>query len=143
MGTIEVPGPEPEWADAAVPLLRGPHSNPAFQESLLAHALGTCRVIGGLRTPLAPLAARLRLTVERGWGGLGQVSAAMFRIERTTFGLSQDDGCDHTSVHVDRAVTDHDAALAVLLAALGLGSGALAFRGTVETGFEPCNGWTA
>ncbi|MFD7733027.1 hypothetical protein ACFV6F_21875 [Kitasatospora phosalacinea] len=140
MATIEVPGPEPDWEEA--PSYQGGKRNPAFQQSLLEHALGTCRAIAGLQVPLEPLAARLRLVVERGWEDLGYASAAMFMIGRTCFGLSRTDGDTYTLVHVDRAVTDHEAALATLFAALGIDSTALAFRGTPEDGFEYCNGWT-
>ncbi|MFJ4674661.1 hypothetical protein [Kitasatospora sp. NPDC088783] len=47
-----MPGPEPDWEEA--PAHRGGKRDPAFRQSLLEHALGTCRVIAGLRVPPNP-----------------------------------------------------------------------------------------
>ncbi|MEV6978696.1 hypothetical protein [Kitasatospora sp. NPDC093806] len=144
MPTVSVPGPEPDWEQA--PSYQGGNRNPAFQPSMWWYAAGSFRVVAGLQPPLEALAARLRLTVERSWEDLGCVDAAMFRIGKTHFALSELEGAPvpYTFVWVSRSVEDEDvdAALDALLHALGIGREALAFRGTVETGFEYCNGWS-
>ncbi|MFF2745251.1 hypothetical protein ACFVVA_06890 [Kitasatospora sp. NPDC058048] len=141
MVAVSVPGPEPDWEDA--PAYQGGKRNPAFQSSMWEYAASSFRVVAGLQPPLAALAARLRLTIERGWEDLGYVDVAMFRIGKTDFALSELEGATvpYTFVGVSRSVDDVDAALDILLNALGIGREALAFRGTVETGFENCNGW--
>ncbi|MFC8719370.1 hypothetical protein [Kitasatospora sp. NPDC057198] len=140
MEAVSVPGPEPEWETA--PSYRGGKRNPAFQQSMWEFAAGSFRVVAGLQPPLEALAARLRLTVERGWEDLGRVDVAMFRIGKTDFALSELEGATvpYTFVWVGRSVDDVEAALDTLLEALGIGREALAFRGSVETGFENCNG---
>ncbi|MEU1287680.1 hypothetical protein [Kitasatospora sp. NPDC005856] len=103
------------------------------------------RMVAGLQPPLDALAdrLRLRLTVERSWEDIGYVNVAMFRIEGTDFALSAFEGAasPYTSVWVSRLVEDAGAALDTLLGALGIGREALAFTGSVEDGFENCNGW--
>ncbi|MFD9687039.1 hypothetical protein ACFWXO_14935 [Kitasatospora sp. NPDC059088] len=142
MTAVGVPGPEPDWGPA--PSYQGGNPNPAFQQSMWEYAAGTFRLVAGLQPPLDVLAARLRLTVERGWEDLGPVDVAMFRIGRTSFALSRLGGqvppC--TFVWLSRSVDDPEAALDSLLDALGIGREALAFRGSVETGFEDLNGWS-
>ncbi|MGW4809910.1 hypothetical protein [Kitasatospora sp. NPDC004272] len=64
--------------------------------------------------PLEPLAARLRLTVERGRRDLGDTGAAVFTLGRTRFGPNR----------------------------IGADATAPAFRGPAETGFEPRDGRT-
>ena len=141
MAPVNVPGPEPDWETA--PSYQGGKRNPAFQQSMWEFAAGSFRVVAGLQPPLETLAARLRLTVERGWEDLGYVDVAMFRIEKTDFALSELEGAavPYTFVWVSRSVDDVEAALDTVLNALGIGREALAFRGSVETGFENCNGW--
>ncbi len=101
-------------------------------------ALSSFQLVAGLKAPLEALAARLRLTVERGWEDLGYVDVAMFRIGRTDFALSRFEGTDRpeTTVWVSRSTDDVEATLDILLDALGVDRTALAFRGTRETGFE-------
>ncbi|MFJ8627455.1 hypothetical protein ACIRD3_32070 [Kitasatospora sp. NPDC093550] len=142
MVEIEVPGPEPDWETA--PSYQGGKRNPAFQQSMWQFAASSFRVVAGLRPPLAALAARLRLTVERGWEDLGPVDVAMFRVEGTDFALSELEGTmpPSTLVWVDRSTEDPEAALDTLLGALGIGREALVFRGSVEDGFEHCDGWS-
>ncbi|MFJ4732444.1 hypothetical protein ACIP6V_09110 [Streptomyces sp. NPDC088770] len=137
---IEVPAPEPDWE--AAPSYQGGKRNPAFQQSMWEFAIGSFRLVAGLRPPLEALAARLRLTVERGWEDLGHVDVAMFRIGRLDFALSRLEGAvaPDTFVWVSRSHDDVDAALDTLLGALGIGREALAFRGDAETGFEYFDG---
>ncbi|MEV7215038.1 hypothetical protein AB0O31_18340 [Kitasatospora cineracea] len=141
MTAVNVPGPESNWEEA--PAYQGGKRNPAFQSSMWEFAASSFRVVAGLQPRLEALAARLRLTVERGWEDLGSVNVSMFRIQQTDFALSELEGAPvpYTFVWVSRAVDDVDAALDTLLNALGIGREALAFRGSVETGFENCNGW--
>jgi hypothetical protein len=141
MADVEVPGPEPDWE--AAPSYQGGKRNPAFQQSMWEFAASSFRVVAGLQPPLDALAARLRLTVERGWEDLGYVDVAMFRIKETDFALSELEGAavPYTSVWVSRSEDDVEAALDTLLGALGIGREALAFRGSVEAGFDHCNGW--
>ncbi|GAA1077866.1 hypothetical protein [Kitasatospora arboriphila] len=75
---------------------------------------------------------------------LGHLGVAMFRVERVGFALSRLEGAvvPDTFVWVRRSAEDVVGALDVLLDALGLDREALAFRGTVETGFEVFDGST-
>ncbi|MFD9065806.1 hypothetical protein ACFVZ3_30300 [Kitasatospora purpeofusca] len=142
MAVIEVPGPEPEWETA--PSYQGGKRNPAFQQSMWEFAASSFQLVAGLKPPLEALAARLRLTPERGWEDLGYVDVAMFRIERVDFALSRLEGAvvPDTFIWVSRSADDVEGALDILLNALGLDRRALAFRGTVETGFEVFDGST-
>ncbi|WP_318199154.1 hypothetical protein [Streptomyces sp. SCL15-4] len=142
MAVIEVPGPEPEWETA--PSYQRGKRNPAFQESMWEFAASSFQLVAGLQPPLEALAARLRLTLERGWEDLGPVDVAMFRIERVDFALSRLEGAavPNTFVWVSRSAEDVEWALDILLKALGLDRRALAFRGTVEMGFEVLDGST-
>ncbi|MET8543065.1 hypothetical protein ABZW03_20790 [Kitasatospora sp. NPDC004799] len=141
MAEFEVPGPEPHWQPATIPPY-GTGRNPASQQSMWEYAAPSFRLVAGLKPALEALAARLRLTVERGWEDLGAVEVAMFRIQRVDFALSRLEGGAEPStfVWVGRSEQDADAALELLLGALGLGPDALAFRGDVETGFERFDG---
>ncbi|MFJ1709400.1 hypothetical protein [Kitasatospora sp. NPDC088346] len=133
---IVVPGPEPGWQPAASP----PYytgENPPSQVSLWEAAGGSFRMIAGLKPPIDAFAARLRLKVERSWEDLGEVDAAVFTVERLRFTLSlMTYGQAETWVWLHRAHEDADAALAVLLRALGLGQDAVAFTGGPDTGFH-------
>ncbi|MEZ0096030.1 hypothetical protein [Streptacidiphilus sp. EB129] len=86
-------------------------------------------MVAGLSIPMAPLAARLRLTVEHGWEDLGDVEAVMFAIQKIDFALSRTAGNPLPGVYVwvAKASGDQEAALDVLLAALGLDREALTF----------------
>jgi hypothetical protein len=79
----------------------------------------------------------LRLEVETSWEELGHVDAAMFSIGRIDFAPSQGRGNPRSDVFVwvGRDKADPDAALDVLLAALGISRDALTFRGDMDTGF--------
>lgn len=135
MAEVEVPGPEPDWECA--PEYQGGKRNPAFQASMWEYAASSFRLVAGLSPSLDVLAARLRLNIERGWEDLGAVDAAMFRIQKIDFALSRLEGSPRPDVFVwvSRAQTDVDAALDLLLSALGIGEEALTFRGDIETGF--------
>ena len=147
---IEVPGPDPTWDPAPSPWAQGGgewrrNPNPAFQTSLWEHAIGgVFDLVAGLSTPMAPLAARLRLTVEHGWEDLGGVDAAMFAIQKINFALSRTDGNPLPGVYVwvAKAESDQDAALGLLLATLGLDREALTFLREVtpegENYYRPC-----
>lgn len=136
MAEIEVPAPEPDWRTA--PEYQGGNPNPAFQRSMWDYAASSFQLVAGLRPPLEALATRLRLTVERGWEDLGYVDVAMFTIKRVDFALSRMEGApvQDTFVWVRRSQENVDAALDILLSALGIGREALAFRGDVEAGFD-------
>jgi hypothetical protein len=125
----EVPGPEPDWELAAA--YQGGKRNPALQGSLWDYAAAGFRLVAGLSPPLDVLAARLRLDTERSWEDpLGEVDAAIFTIRKIHFALSHNDGhpSSATKVWVSRDQTDVDAALDVLLDALGIGREALTYH---------------
>jgi hypothetical protein len=124
----EVPAPEPDWELTAA--YQGGRRNPALQGSLWDYAAGGFRLVAGLSPPLEALAAQLRLDLERSWEDqLGDVDAAMFSIRQIHFALSHNDGSPSpdTKVWVSRNQTDVDAALDVLLNALGIGREALTY----------------
>ena len=130
---IEVTGPEPDWELAAS--YQGGKRNPALQGSMWDYASGRFRVVAGLSPSLDALATRLRLHRERSWeDGLGELAAAMFSIGKIHFALSQNEGHD-VKVWVSWDQTDVDAALDVLLEALGIGREALTYQGDPETGY--------
>lgn len=130
---VEVPGPEPDWEHA--PEYQGGKRNPALQGSMFDYATGGFRVVAGLSPSLAALAARLRLHTERSWeDGLGELDAAFFRIGKIHFALSQNEFHD-VKVWLSRDQADVDAALDVLLQALGIDRGALTFAGDEGTGY--------
>ncbi len=87
MAGLEVPGPDSDWERA--PQYQGGKRNPAFQSSMWEYAASSFRLVAGLSPSLDVLAARLRLTIERGWEDLGPVDAAMFRIQKIDFALSR------------------------------------------------------
>jgi hypothetical protein len=135
MAEVEVPGPEPDWETA--PEYQGGKRNPAFQRGLWEYATSSFRLVAGLSPSLDVLAARLRLNVERSWEDLGWVDAAMFSIRKFHFALSRLEGGPSPGVFVwvSRDHADVDAALDVLLDALGIGREAVTFVGDIETGF--------
>jgi hypothetical protein len=135
MAELEVLGPEPDWERA--PEYQGGKRNPVFQVSMWEYATSSFRLVAGLSPSLDVLAARLRLDVERGWEDLGGVDAAMFRIQKIDFALSRLEGSPSPDVFVwvSRTQADANAALDVLLAALGMGREAVTFQGDAETGF--------
>ncbi|MFJ4895004.1 hypothetical protein ACIP5U_34185 [Streptomyces sp. NPDC088788] len=65
------------------------------------------------------------------------MDAAMFRVQKVDFALSQLEGSTRPDVFVwvGRAQADVDMALGILLDALAIGEEALTFRGDIETGF--------
>jgi hypothetical protein len=98
------------------------------------YAVRDFRVIAGLSPSLGALAARLRLHTERSWeDGLGEVDAAMLSIRKIHFALSQTEGTS-VKVWVSQDQIDVDAALDVLLEALGIGRDALSYYLDPETG---------
>jgi hypothetical protein len=135
MAEVEVPGPEPDWERA--PEYQGGKRNPALQRGLWEYATRSFRLVAGLSPSLDVLAARLRLNVERSWEDLGWVDAAMFSIQTFHFALSRLEGGPSPDVFVwvSRDHADVDAALDVLLDALGIGRVAVTFVGDIETGF--------
>lgn len=135
MAEAEVLGPESGWERA--PEYQGGKRNPAFQASMWEHAASSFRLVAGLSPPLDVLAARLRLNIERGWEDLGPVDAAMFSIQKIDFALSRLEGnpCPDVFVWVSRAQSDVEAALDILLDALGIGRAAITFRNNSESGF--------
>jgi hypothetical protein len=117
-------------------MYQGGKRNPARQGSLWDYAAGGFRLVAGLSPSLEALAARLRLDIERSWEDqLGEVDAAMFSIRKIHFALSHNDGhpSPDTKVWVSRDQTDVDAALDVLLDALGVGREALTYYLDPET----------
>jgi hypothetical protein len=135
MVEVEVPGPESDWERA--PEYQGGKRNPAFQASMWEYAASSFRLVAGLSPSLDLLAARLRLNIERSWEDLGAVNAAMFRVQKIDFALSRLEGspCPDVFVWVSRTQTDIEAALDVLLDALGIGTEAITFRANREGGF--------
>ncbi|MCG3043986.1 hypothetical protein L7D48_25990 [Streptomyces sp. S1A] len=126
-GTVEVPGPEPDWQPASA-LGYYVGKNPVTQYSLWEAASTFYRLVAGLRPPLEAVAARLRLEVERTWVDLGEVDVALFRIQGTDFALSRfvhDE--DRLFVWLNRSQRDVEGALEVLLGVLGVGREAVAF----------------
>ncbi|SER00017.1 hypothetical protein SAMN05216481_12536 [Streptomyces radiopugnans] len=127
-GVVRVPGPEPDWQPA--PAL-GYHvgKNPVTQYSLWEAASTFYRLVAGLTPPLEAVAARLRLEVERTWEELGEVDVALFRIQGTDFALSRFAHREEPRLFVwlNRSQRDVEAALEVLLDALGVGREAVAF----------------
>jgi hypothetical protein len=131
---VEVPGPEADWEVAAA--YQGGKRNPALQGSVWDYAAGGLRLVAGLSPSLGALAERLRLDIERSWEDpLGEVEAAMFSIGKIHFALSHNDGHPRpdTKVWVSRDQADVDAALDVLLHALGIGREALTYCLDPET----------
>lgn len=136
MTTVLVPGPEPDWQPAtSPPYYTG--RNPASQYSLWWYAAGHFRLVAGLSPSLEALAARLRLHIERSWEDLGEVDVVLFRIQRIQFALGRMEDSPNPDVRVwlHREQTDVEAAVDVLLNALGIGREALTFVGDEETGF--------
>lgn len=135
MAEAEVLGPESGWERA--PEYQGGKRNPAFQASMWEYAASSFRLVAGLSPSLDVLAARLRLNIERGWEDLGPVDAAMFSIQKIDFALSRLEGnpCPDVFVWVSRAQSDVEAALDILLGALGIGRAAITFRNNSESGF--------
>ncbi|MFF9645312.1 hypothetical protein [Kitasatospora aureofaciens] len=149
MAEIEIPDPDPTWGPAPSLWSAGGgewrrNANPAFQTSLWEYAIGGAfDLVAGLSIPMALLAARLRLTVEHGWEDLGDVEAAMFAIQKIDFALSRTAGNPLPGVYVWVAKAQHDqeAALDLLLAALGADRDALTFLREVTpegTTYQPC-----
>ncbi|MET7390521.1 hypothetical protein ACFYPT_38550 [Streptomyces sp. NPDC005529] len=128
MPAVEPPGPEPGWAPAT--RYQGENRNPALQFSMWDHAAGSFRLVAGLSPSLDLLAARLWLTIEQSWEELGPVRVALFSIQEIDFALHrpEDNPCPDVFVWISRAQADTDAALNVLLGALGIGTEAITFR---------------
>ncbi|WP_410539804.1 hypothetical protein [Streptomyces sp. KL2] len=127
-GVVRVPGPEPDWQPAAVP----PYhvgNNPVSQVSPWQYAASFYRIVAGLTPSLEAVAARLRLEVERTWEELGEVDVALFRIQGAEFALSRFVHHEEPRLFVwlNRSQRDVEAALDILLGALGVGREAVAF----------------
>ncbi|MFJ9139419.1 hypothetical protein OG458_40880 [Streptomyces sp. NBC_01281] len=135
MLAVEPPGPEPDWEPA--PHYQGGKRNPALQNGMWENAASSLRLVAGLSPSLDLLAARLRLTVEQSWEDLGPVQVAMFRIQGIDFALHRPESNPRPDVFVwiSRAQTDTDAALGLLLDALGIGTEAITFRADDEGTF--------
>lgn len=118
---VDVPEPEEGWESAVVLMGRG--GNPASQNSLWWHAAGHFRAVARLSAPLDALAHRLRLTIERSWDTLGEVSLALFEIQRIHFGLVtlDTDADPRVLVFVGLDHPDYVSALEILREALGIG----------------------
>lgn len=82
--------------------------------------------------------------IEHSWEDLRSVDVAMLRIQGVGFSLHRLQGspCQDTRVSVGRSTEDVDAALTLLLDALGVGREALTFVGAEETAYEVA-GWVA
>ncbi|MEU3464460.1 hypothetical protein ABZ721_31470 [Streptomyces sp. NPDC006733] len=131
----EVPGPNPEWVSAASCWPGNP--NPAVQFGMWWYVSGLFHIVAGLAPSLESLAARLCLTIEHSWEDLGSVDVAMLRVGGVDFALHRLEGspCQDTLISVSRSTADTDAAIALLLDALGIGREALTFVGDEETGY--------
>ncbi|MER0484575.1 hypothetical protein ABR737_40670 [Streptomyces sp. Edi2] len=130
MTDIEVPGPGPDWQQAAIP----PYytgNNPAHQWSVWERCSSLFQMIGGLALPVQPVAGRLRLHVERSWDGLGELDVVLFGLRGFSFAISEHDGnpAGISLVWLTQRHEDADKALDVLLEVVGIGEEAVAFRG--------------
>ena len=119
MGVV-VPGPEPDWLEAAQH--QGPLRNPATQFSLWEQASGFFREVAVLAVPLKDVARRFRLTVEESWDNPSPIEAAIARIKGIDLAFSSDlQSLPECSVWLHRTSTiDVEEALATLLAVLGV-----------------------
>ncbi|MFB7453326.1 hypothetical protein [Streptomyces sp. NPDC056194] len=131
---FNVPGPEADWLDA--PVSAGANPNPAWQTSMWWYISGLFRVVAGLAPSLDSVAGRLKLTTERGWEELCSVDVAMVQIRGVHFALHrmEDSPMTDTIVSVINETEDDEAAIAILLAALGVGREAMTFRGDLRSG---------
>jgi len=130
---VEVPGPEPDWEQAAQQ--QGRKGNPAFQYFMWDQAIGHFREIALLRVRFTDVANRLRLLVEEGLAAqLGPVEAAFFSIKRVGYAISRWKGEPvGVAVWLHRAETvTPDEALDQLLSALGVDRAAVATSVDVE-----------
>ncbi|MFE4262021.1 hypothetical protein [Streptomyces sp. NPDC056883] len=130
MTEIKVPGPEPYWQPATQP----PYytgKNPAYQYSVWEHSVPLFQMIGGLELPVQPVAQRLRLHVERSWDGLDELDVVLFRLKGFSFAISKHDGIQPaiSCVWLTQPHEQADKALDTLLAVVGIGEDAVAFRG--------------
>ncbi|WP_189828188.1 hypothetical protein [Streptomyces finlayi] len=124
---LDVPGPEADWMDAPTTACANP--NPALQTSMWWYVSGLFREVAALAPSLEAMAGRLKLTIERGWEDLGGVDVAMIQIRGVHFALHrlQDSAMTDTIVSVLRETEDDQAALDVLLSALGIGRDAVTY----------------
>lgn len=131
---VDVPGPESDWFDA--PTTVHPNPNPAWQTSMWWYIAGLFREVAGLSPSLEAVASRLRLRIEQGWEDLGSVDVAMVQIDGVHFALHRmrDSASKDTIVSVIRDTEEDEAAIDILLTALGVGREALTFRGDPRGG---------
>ncbi|WP_327425462.1 hypothetical protein OG963_00895 [Streptomyces sp. NBC_01707] len=131
---FDVPGPEAGWLDAPVSACANP--NPAWQTSMWWYISGLFRVVAGLAPSLDAVAGRLKLTTERGWEELSPVDVAMIQIRGVHFALHRMEYSPMTDtiVSVINETDDDEAAIDILLDALGIGREALTFRGDLRRG---------
>ncbi len=97
---------------------------------------GLFRVVAGLAPSLDSVAGRLKLTTERGWEELSPVDVAMIQIRGVHFALHRMEYSPMTDtiVSVIKETDDDEAAINILLDALGIGREALTFRGDLRSG---------
>ncbi|MFI0219726.1 hypothetical protein [Streptomyces lydicus] len=95
---------------------------------------GLFREVAGIAPSLEAVAGRLKLTTERGWEELGSVDVAMIQIRGVHFALHRMENSPMTDtiVSVIKETEDDEAAIDILLAALGIGREALTFRGNLR-----------
>ncbi|WP_407841410.1 hypothetical protein ACE1OC_41305 [Streptomyces sp. DSM 116496] len=131
---FDVPGPEAGWLDAPVSACANP--NPAWQTSMWWYISGLFRVVAGLAPSLDSVAVRFKLTTERGWEELSPVDVAMIQIRGVHFALHRMEFSPMTDtiVSVINETDDDEAAIDILLDALGIGREALTFRGDFRRG---------
>ncbi|MFF3609295.1 hypothetical protein [Streptomyces sp. NPDC002463] len=97
---------------------------------------GLFRVVAGLAPSLDSVAGRLKLTTERSWEEPCSVDVAMVQIRDAHFALHrmEDSPMTDTIVSVINETEDDEAAIAILLAALGVGREVMTFRGDPRSG---------
>ncbi|GHE73611.1 hypothetical protein GCM10017778_68630 [Streptomyces vinaceus] len=119
---------------AAAPTSKNP--NPAWQTSMWWYVSGLFRVVAGLAPSLDSVAGRLKLTTERGWEELSPVDVAMIQIRGVHFALHRMEYSPMTDtiVSVINETDDDEAAIDILLDALGIEREALTFRGDLRRG---------
>ncbi|MFE4176866.1 hypothetical protein ACFRR7_33300 [Streptomyces sp. NPDC056909] len=125
---INLPDPEAAWAPAISSSQVGA-GNPARQCSIFQAATEPLISLALLAVELDSVARRLRLTIEESWDGHGAIRTAFFTLDGTDFVVTHHErDPSGTYVWVRRSgPVDPAERIAVLLAALGVGSEAVLY----------------
>ncbi|MFD7914601.1 hypothetical protein ACFV30_28425 [Streptomyces sp. NPDC059752] len=112
-----IPPPEEDWEAATA--YQGGKQNPVSQRSSWEFAVHDYEVVARLKSPIGPIAARLRLSLERTWEDVGDVDVAMFHISGMYFALSAFVDSDDSIVRIRRGQAEEEC-MTLLLATLGV-----------------------